>query len=159
MDRREETMSDATNWSWWWARHPEDGYHGPHKTRQEAIDQGVADGQCEDEDGNHHIHICEACQAPVRLEKMFDADEWFDSIEDSLYELGNPDGDGVLGQLKKDDILRLQLAVREAIQAWHDDPENPVVIIPWAFSDQRNEEVAYVKKESTGPDFLEEMQR
>jgi hypothetical protein len=152
-------MTTEPLWKWWWATNEDSGYYGPFETRQDAIDAAVADGSCEriaDEPDDrpdvipllpveHVVFICEAYQSPVRLDLMFDVDRWFEDLDDTLYDLGNPDaGEGVMDQVGKTARFRLQEAVRNAIAAWHDDPVEPVRIIPWAFTSSRKNEVVRV---------------
>jgi hypothetical protein len=137
-------VTDAPNWKWWWSSSEEGPYSGPFDSREAAIEAAIDDGTCEGLGDQTVIHICEAYQTPIRLVQHFDMERWVEGVDDDLYELGDPDGDGVLAQVKREDWDRLEVAIKDAITAWQDDTERPIMIIPWAFTNQRNLEVVIV---------------
>jgi hypothetical protein len=134
-----------SEWAWYYSQN-EERYEGPEKNREDAI-QAATDsecGFCEHEDGSMDcvFHIMEARKVPLRLDSYFDADEWFEKLDDHLYDLSNQDGgSGLFEGISKEATADLQERVRAAIAAWH---EAGNTIVPWAFTESRNEETVRV---------------
>jgi len=124
-------------WKWYWGFDNETYIGGPCTTREHAIEEGSdhygADGFC----------IVEANKKDVQLSEKFDVYRWLEDVDDDLYELADPDGGGLLCDLTKDQVSDLRTAITATISAWQ--KRHSIVITPWAFTDQRNEE--YIKNE------------
>ena len=109
----------------WWAGDNDERYAvGPCATRQEAIDEAIA--QCvyqeldpeppEHPDWRIAIYVCEA-DSPELTDMTVDADDVLERLE-SRYEWGDPDGDPMFTDVTRpmtDDLTR---RLTEAFRAW-----------------------------------------
>ncbi len=109
----------------WWTGDNDERYSvGPYATRQEAIDEAIA--QCvyqelDPEPPEHPnwriaIYVCEA-DSPELLDMEVDADDVLERLE-GHYEWGDPDGDPIFTNVTRpmtDDLTR---RLTEAFRAW-----------------------------------------
>ena len=127
----------------WYASTDEESYTiGPCDTRDEVI-QYATDSELGynygDENPVMRFHIIEASKPVFNLADYFDVEDWFESLENgAVYDLGNPDGDGVLSSATGPQVDDLQVRVRETIKKWQED--HAIHFDVWQFATTRNGE-------------------
>ena len=140
----EEVMSNEPDWGWYAGADGETFTVGPEATRDGIIesamyeDCGIHD-QNEDGSWNYSFEIVEAYKSPIQLADHFDAGRWIEDLENGpLFDLLNPDGDGLGAEMTDDQFKSLETAIREAITKWQKD--TGFHHEPWAFTGIRNRE-------------------
>lgn len=137
------TKSDGGAAFHWYASSDAERYIiGPCDTRDHAISEATAMelGWREDIDGTKMVfHVMEANKPDLNLADHFDAAEWFEMLENGpVYDLGDPDGDGILSIISKAAGDDLEARVREVIRQWQTDHKLDFHV--WAFGATRNGE-------------------
>lgn len=127
----------------WYASSDAERYTiGPCDTRDQAIAEATGEelGWLEGDDGaNMVFHIVEASKPDLNLADYFDAADWFEMLENGpVYDLGDPDGDGILSIISKAAGDDLETRVREVIRQWQADHKLDFNV--WAFGETRNGE-------------------
>lgn len=137
-------MADEPNW-YWWVSSDEEIYHGPYDSREEAIEVATGDevGFCDWEEGvpaHHSFYLMEAYQQPLQLADYIDVGDMLERWHDYDWEeMGDPNGDGnIVEHVTSAQWDDLQVRLRAAASAWQ--AEHAIVIKPWAFKGQRNQE-------------------
>ena len=127
----------------WYASSDAERYTiGPCDTRDQAIAEATAMemGWQEDDDGAKMVfHVMEATKPDLILADHFDAADWFEQLENgSCFDLGDPDGDGILSIISKEAGDDLEARVRAVIRQWQADHKLDFNV--WAFSQTRSGE-------------------
>lgn len=137
-------MTNATETEFfWYASTDEERYTiGPCDTRDEVIQSATSDefGYNYDEaNPMMKFHIIEASKPAFNLADYFDVGDWFEGLENgAMYDLGDPDGDGILSAVTGTQGDDLQTRVRETIKKWQED--HAIRFDVWTFSTVRNGE-------------------
>lgn len=103
---------------------------GPEATRDAIIAAARLDAE------GMSFTILEGRQAPIQVSDSVDAELILDAVEDQ--ELGDPDGDPLTADVTKEQAVDLTRRVADAVDRWQD--HHGIVLLPWAFTDTRNEE-------------------
>lgn len=137
------TKSDGGAAFHWYASSDSEHYTvGPCDTRDQVIDEAtdMELGWQEDDDGARMVfHVIEASKPVFNLADHFDAAHWFEMLENGpAFDLGDPDGDGILSIISKAAGDDLEARVREVIRKWQADHKLDFDV--WAFGATRNGE-------------------
>jgi len=126
-------MTNNQGWQWWVGRDEEVFTYGPMETRDEAIQVGKSDL-------NGEFFLVEARQDNIALSSWFDASQWLERLDETLYDndLGGSEGDSNLDHITIAEQGDLQAMVRATIALWQ--AQHGIVVKPWHFTAQRNEE-------------------
>lgn len=145
-------MSDeGTEWGWYAGWSDEEYSVGPEDSREAIIQAATWDeiGATDaDEDGPERLcfHIIEARKQPLDLSRLivFDSlyDDWVNGI---FYDLSGESGDDdrdVASHVTEEQWKDLEARLKAACVEW--GAANNVVIMPWIFTQTRNEEIVTV---------------
>ena len=138
-------------WQWWAGRDDEFFRIGPCATREEAIQEAVGDGMCEErsdadpEIWENRIHLIEAQQAPLRLADWIDTDTVLERADESLSESDRGGGeydDGPWFEYTPAQEADLAARLRRACDEWQ--AAHGLVFTSTTFSATRNAEFVVV---------------
>lgn len=137
-------MSDA-NWGWYASGDEENYTVGPEGSREAIIqaalidEVGLAWDRNEDGTWDYNFHIMEAYKLPIDLAEYFDADSWIEDLDNGpLFDVLDPDGEGLGAYISSEDTASLQAVVREALTKWQ--KQTGFHHEPWTFTGTRNGE-------------------
>lgn len=125
------TYPEGLEWHWYGGDDGERYYIGPYASREQVI----ADIN---RDGLERAYIVEAAKQPVKLSAYFSVDSLTDALLDDV--IADPEGDHDIEiNATPAQTEELVMAVRIAIDHWQ--ARHGIVIMPWAFTFSRNEEM------------------
>lgn len=124
---------------WWWGDNDE-RFNGPFETRE------IAEGDART-NTDVGFYLCQAEKAPpLKLSQYIDIDQLIeDANQRSWEDFGDPEGDGELFDLKKDQIDDLEKRLKTAADEWQ--AAHGIVVTPFKFADSTPAEWVQIKGE------------
>lgn len=136
-------QSHDDGWRWWGSTNEENFTYGPCKTRDEVIDEAIADrmGEFQDENGTWMIgvHICEARQDPLRVADWIGTEELLEHAEETLADsdrVAYEYDEGPWFECSTEQAKDFQARINAACDEWQ--KAHNLVFVPRTFSDTRS---------------------
>lgn len=107
-------MTKTINWPWYYAKHKEETWSGPHSSRDDAISCG------KDKWDGDEFFICQATNPPILLRDWISADSLLELAEESIFDdcRANSDYDDLVFNCTDEQQSDLVSRIKKTCDEW-----------------------------------------